>query len=82
MDTPIGCLETTRVKRIRENAKRTSLVWYANDYNYVPVLMQHSKKNGNGLNLQIISLEVAGKPVRPAISCDAGDSGTHTSGAG
>ena len=70
VDTALGCLETTRVRRIRENSKRTSMVWYANDHNYVPVLMQHSKKKGNDFRLKIISLDVNGLPVQPVSSCD------------
>ena len=69
VDTALGCLQTTRVKRVRENSKRTSLAWYANDHSYVPVQMQHFKNNGNGLSMQIIALEVAGRPVQPVASC-------------
>lgn len=68
-DSALGCLQTTRVKRIRENAKRTSMVWYANDHDYVPVLMHHSKKKGNTMELQIISLNVDGQKIQPAAAC-------------
>jgi len=71
VNTALGCLETTRVKRIRENSKRTSLVWYARDLDYVPVLAQHFKKKSKGLRLQIISLEVEGQPVQPRVPCQA-----------
>jgi hypothetical protein len=71
IDSALGCLKTTLVKRIRENSKRTSQVWYANDHEFVPVLMQHfKKKQHKGLRLEIKTLEVAGKPVQPAERCE------------
>ncbi len=80
VDTALGCLETTRVRRIRENSKRTSMVWYANDYNYVPVLMQHSKKNGNDFRLKIISLDVNGLLVQPVSPCGLENPGSRQAG--
>lgn len=69
VDTALGCLKTTAVKRIRKSSKRTSLVWFANDHNYVPVLMEHSKKNGKGFRLQIIALDVGGQLIQPVGPC-------------
>lgn len=71
IDSALGCLNTTLVKRIRENSKRTSQVWYANDYDFVPVQMQHFRKNQRGMWLQIKSLEVAGQVIRPVGHCDS-----------
>ena len=65
----LGCLHTTQVNRIRKNTKRRSQVWYANDYNYIPVLMHHSKKNGTKLELQILSLSLDGEKIMPGDSC-------------
>ncbi len=69
IDTALGCLAVTRVMRIRKNLKRTSLVWYADDHNYIPVLIRHSKKHGNDFKLKIISLDVGGQPVQPVGPC-------------
>jgi hypothetical protein len=77
IDTPLGCLETTRVKRLRTNLKRISLVWYANDHGYIPVMMQHSKKNGNDFRLQIISLDLDGQIIQPVGSCGDNDDGSQ-----
>jgi len=71
VDTALGCLQTTPVRRVRKNQKRVSRVWYADDYNYVPVLMQHSKKNGNSFSLQIVSLDVEGQSVQPGTPCSS-----------
>ena len=75
VQTALGCMKTTRVKRVRENSKRTSLAWYANDFNYVPVQMQHFKKEGKGLKLQIISLDIAGQSVLPLGPCENDEAG-------
>jgi hypothetical protein len=80
VDTALGCLKTTRVRRIRENSKRTSMVWYANDHNYVPVLMQHSKKKGNDFRLKIISLDVNGLVVQPVSPCGLENPGSRQAG--
>ena len=69
LDTGLGCLETTRVKRIRDNTKRTSLFWYANEYDFVPVQIRHTKKKGNDFRLEIISLNVAGLEIQPTGAC-------------
>lgn len=69
MDTALGCFETTRVKRIRKNAKRTSLAWYANELAYIPVMLQHKKKGGKVLAAKLISLEIDGQPVPVTASC-------------
>ena len=71
LETELGCIEATRVKRIRENTKRTSLAWYANDLAYIPVMLQHKKKKGNVLAVRIISLEIDGRPVAITASCPA-----------
>ena len=80
VDTALGCLQTTPVRRVRENSKRTSMVWYANDHNYVPVLMRHSKKKGNDFRLKIISLDVNGQPVQPVSPCDIENSASRQAG--
>jgi len=72
-DSALGCLHTTRLSRIRDNSKRTSEAWYANDHDYIPVQMQHSKKKGNKLELKIISLEVDGRKVEPTAPCATND---------
>ena len=82
VDTALGCLETTRVKRIRKSSKRTSLVWYANEHSYVPVLAQHFKKKDKGLRLQIISLNIAGQTIQPVASCENPQAASRQTGLG
>ena len=69
LDTALGCMETTRVSRLRNNSKRTSMFWYANKHDYIPVLIRHSKKKGSDFRLKIISLNVGGQPVHKVNPC-------------
>jgi hypothetical protein len=69
IDSPLGCLNTTLVTRVRENSKRISLGWYARDYQYIPVRIQHKNKKGSQLELMIVSLEVEGVPVQVTMPC-------------
>lgn len=78
VDTALGCMDTTRVKRIHKNPKRTSLVWYADEHNYIPVAMQHAKKNGNDLRMQIISLDINGLSIQPSAPCSGAAKLTRT----
>ena len=71
IESNLGCLNTTLVKRIRENSKRTSQVWYANDYDHVPVQIQHFRKNRKGLSMEIKTLEVAGNTIQPVDRCES-----------
>ncbi|NOR19919.1 MAG: DUF3108 domain-containing protein [Xanthomonadales bacterium] len=75
-DSALGCLQTTRVKRIRENSKRISMVWYANDHDYIPVLIHHSKKKGNKMELQITSLDLDGQRIQPTNHCNGNHPGS------
>lgn len=69
LDTELGCLETTRVKRIRKNDKRTSLAWYANKYDYIPVMLLHKKRKDNSLAMKLISLVFDGQEVQLPAAC-------------
>lgn len=76
LDTPLGCIDTTLVKRVRENSKRVSQGWYAQDKHFVPVRIQHINKKGTRLELLITALEIDGVPVEPTAACmDQPDSG-------
>lgn len=69
LQTKLGCIETTRVKRIRKNAKRNSLAWYANDYDYIPVQLLHEKKGGKDLTMKLVSLVFEGQQVSAPDAC-------------
>lgn len=69
LETMVGCMKTTRVKRVRENSTRTSLAWYAETLGYIPVKLQHFKKKGKGMQVRIISLLIDGQDIRLPASC-------------
>ncbi len=71
LDTPLGCINTVPLKRIRENSKRVSLGWYAQNYNLVPVRMWHKNKKGNTLELTIATLQIDGVTVPPGPPCSS-----------
>jgi len=68
-NTGLGCLDTTLVRRVRENRKRLSLGWYAQDHQFIPVRMQHKSKKGTNLELLIVSLEIDGTEIQPTAPC-------------
>ena len=68
-DTALGCINTTRLQRLRNNPNRISQGWYARNYSFIPVRLQHKSNGGNNLELQITALEIAGKPIKAAASC-------------
>ena len=70
IETPLGCLATTLVTRMRENKKRVSLAWHAQNHHFVPVKMLHKNKKGTRLELLITALEIDGKPLIPTTACD------------
>jgi len=69
IDTPLGCLNITLVRKIRTNSKRASLGWYAQEYQFIPVRIQHKNKRGTKLELLMVSLEIDGTPVQPTAPC-------------
>jgi len=69
VDTPLGCIDITLVRRVRANSKRVSLGWYARDYQFVPIRIQHKNRRGANLELLLVSLEIDGTPVQPTAAC-------------
>jgi len=53
IDTPIGELNTTKIKRTRKNGKRTTIMWLSPELHYLPVKIQHLEKDGTDFSLKI-----------------------------
>lgn len=68
-DTALGCINTTRLERMRNNPDRVSQGWYASNYNFIPVRMQHKSTKGNHLELRITALEIEGKTIEAVAPC-------------
>jgi hypothetical protein len=69
LDTALGCMKTARVERIRENSKRRSTAWYAEELAYIPLQVRHLKKKGSTMEVSIVSLRVAGQETPFAADC-------------
>ena len=64
LETPIGCLVTERVDRIRgPQSTRYTQTWYARDLGWVPVQVAHGKTDGDRMETRLLSLVLDGKPV-------------------
>jgi len=68
-DTALGCINTTRLQRLRNNPNRISQGWYARNYNFILVRMQHKSNRGNNLELQITALEIEDKTIKTVAPC-------------
>lgn len=74
IQTALGCMKTQVVEKVRgEGSKRYTRTWYAEDQQYVPVLMQHGKVGGDHIEGQVVELSIDGKAVPVGPDCpDAG----------
>jgi len=67
--TPLGCLRTVPVERIRENSKRYSTGWYAETLHFIPVRIVHGKRGGKEFEMKIRHLELNGEAISGASDC-------------
>lgn len=68
VQTGLGCLDAVRVDKIRAaESKRYTRTWYARDYNFAPVRIEHGKEGGDRFEsrLQELVLENEAVPRRP-----------------
>lgn len=63
LDTPVGQLNTTKVKRIRKNNKRITYLWLAKDWNHLVVKIQQKEKDGKHYEINLASASLNGKTV-------------------
>ncbi|MGH1372847.1 MAG: DUF3108 domain-containing protein [Cellvibrionaceae bacterium] len=64
LNTPVGQLNTVKVKRIRKNAKRTTHLWLAKDWNHLVVKIQQTEKDGKHYEINLASADLNGQPVK------------------
>ncbi len=62
LETPLGNIKTLRVKRMRDNNKRVTEIWFAPSLGYVPVQLRQLEK-GKEYRLEIQTLNLNGKTV-------------------
>lgn len=65
ISTPAGKLLTTRVERVRHGAsKRKTVLWFANDWNFMLVQLQQVESDGKEYVIKLKSGSVNGRTVR------------------
>lgn len=62
LDTPLGKVNTIKVKRSRESDERVTYAWLAKDWNYLLVRLQQEEK-GNNYTIYIHKASVDGKAI-------------------
>lgn len=71
LETSLGCLHTQPVEKVREGSTRFTRFWHASKFDYIPVRMEHGKKDGDQMELRIIELVLDGVAVEPQPGCAA-----------
>lgn len=59
LDTPFGSVFCTKITRIRENSKRRTHIWFAVDYDNIPVKVLQEKDNEEIATLEILNVDKA-----------------------
>jgi hypothetical protein len=62
LDTPLGKVNTIKVKRSRENDTRVTYAWLAKDWSYLLVRLQQEEK-GDAYTIYIYKANLDGKPI-------------------
>jgi len=70
IDTPLGCLKTIPVERIKLGGTRFSRSWHASDMDFILVRLEHGKSNGDDIELRITELRFGQKQISPGPACD------------
>ena len=69
LQTALGCFEVIAVHRVRENSTRYSAGWYARKLDYIPVRLQHGKRDGKEFEMKIKSLTLDGQDISGLETC-------------
>lgn len=64
LQTPLGALKTTKLERVREEGnERQTLIWLADDWDYLLARIEQSNPSGLRMELELDNALVAGKQV-------------------
>jgi len=55
VDTPLGRLKSLKIERLRDDDKRTTVLWCASEFDYLPVRIEHTKKGSHRTTLLLES---------------------------
>jgi hypothetical protein len=63
LNTSIGPLKTTKVERVREDSKRTTQIWFADDWDYLIIKLQQTEKDGKKYEINLTHATVNGQTI-------------------
>lgn len=63
LDTPLGKLNTLRIKRIREDNERVTVLWLATDWNYLLAKIWQQEEDGKHYEINLASARLNGEKV-------------------
>ena len=70
VQTALGCMKVHIVEKVRrEGNTRYTRTYYAEDYEFAPVLMEHGKEGGNHIEGRVVELTVDGQTVPAGPDC-------------
>jgi hypothetical protein len=58
LNTPLGKINTTKIRRVREDSERTTQIWFANDWDYLIVKLQQTEKDGKQYEINLINASI------------------------
>jgi len=61
--TQIGCTDTVKVDRVRENSNRYTTAWYATSADYITIRLDHGKRGDTNNSMRLERLTVDGEAV-------------------
>ena len=71
IQTSLGCVTAYAVEKIRRaGSTRYTRTYHAREHAFVPVLIEHGKKDGDHLESRLKKLEIDGKAITPGPDCD------------
>ena len=70
IDTPLGCMRTIPVERIKLGGTRFSRSWYASEMDFILVHLEHGKSNGDDIEMRITELRFGKEQITPGPGCD------------
>ena len=61
LKTPAGYFDTLKIKRIRDDSDKSTMIWLAKDWDYVILQIRHSQDGKDGDSLHFVSGTLDGK---------------------
>jgi hypothetical protein len=70
LQTPLGCMQLYIVEKVRDpTSKRYTRTYYAAEYGFAPVVIEHGKHGDEDWRGQVVALSLDGQPVEAKPPC-------------